>query len=192
VVTGLFALLQQTVPEVAPTIPTSSDGTLQMQIAIMVTMVLGFLYNIYMQRAKAAEDRRKDDLRMAEEERRRKWDIEDRMHAREEAIKRMQLVHNKIDEVKNEAQTAVIHAETAVRKVDERSDQLATKLEENTEISRQAFKEGNNFNMKLSEVLRRFDNSEASLEVSKTTIRAVSPGDESEHARPSETPPPDS
>jgi hypothetical protein len=75
-------------------------------------------------------------LQMWKESRNRKWDLEDRERARKE-------LEMKVTEAQ---QTAVVANEAVIQKIDE-----------NTEISRNAFKEANNTNQKLLELAHAID-----------------------------------
>lgn len=138
------------------------DGTVQLQLIILITTLAGFLYNWW------------------RDGRQRRWDLEDRRLAREQALANAQKIHDSM-------QTAATKAAQAVNVTEHRSNVLEQKIDENTEMTRKAISEANNFNRKLADITARFLSGDG-VEVTETTTRAVraipsEPTDESDDAK---------
>lgn len=133
----------------------SVDATVQMQIIIFLTTVVTLAYNIWSTRSKDRRDARQ-----------RKWDLEDRQSAREDAERARAALSDQIT-------TASQKADEVSQQVQERTQVLEKKLEENTQLSANAFNAANSFNSKLADVLKKFESGDALVEFKETVLTAV-------------------
>jgi hypothetical protein len=116
----------------APSILGNVDGTVQMQLVILVTTIAGFLFQAWQMWHKSKVEERNRIADLEKEERKRKWDVEDRERARREANEQAEMraraLHQKVDEVGTIAAAAAEQSAVAGQKIDERTFQLEQQL----------------------------------------------------------------
>ncbi len=112
------------------------DAQAIVQITILATTISGFLFQAYQMRQKEKAEKRQ-----------REWDLEDRRLAREEQALARERIALKVEASALEVQKAT----------DKQTETLVNKIDENTELSRVAFKEANSLNAKIAAVTSMFD-----------------------------------